>query len=204
VKQPWRYNPVQGGEYRGQPSTLQEFKVEENKLYSKTTPRNWAGGELLPEVVMEQWIELKGALAHVRFKMTYNGAKEHRPHHQEIPAIFTEPHLATLVTYEGDRPWKNEPLARKQPGWPNQSQKLSENWVAYVDDKDFGLGAYVPVATDATCYRYQGGGNSNCSYVAPLTTFALKPGLVWEYDLYLTIGTSGEIRQRFYQLRQEK
>src|SRR5690349_11369584 len=38
-KQPWRWNPVQGGDWKGAPSKLMEFKVEgETKLYAKTLP----------------------------------------------------------------------------------------------------------------------------------------------------------------------
>src|SRR5687767_14058284 len=58
AQQPWRYNPVQGGDYLGKPATLLECKPEPTKLYSKTRPRHWAIGADLPEVEMEQWISL--------------------------------------------------------------------------------------------------------------------------------------------------
>ena len=35
------------------------------------------------------------------------------------------------------------------------------------------------------------------SYFAPLTKFAILPGKVFEYDIYLTLGTVSEIRERF-------
>lgn len=202
AKQAWRYNPVQGGDYKGAPSVVQELRIDGASLYAKVTPRHWANGALLPEVTMEEWIELKGSLVQIKFRMTYNGDKTHAARHQEIPAIFVEPQFATLVTYEGAQPWTNEAVARKQPGWPNQMQRLTENWVAYVDEHDFGVGAYVPIATEATCYRYQGGANSNCSYVAPIATFALKPGLVFEYTAFLTLGNSSQIRARFQRLHE--
>jgi hypothetical protein len=201
--QKWRYNPVQGGEYKGQASELKEFRADEKEIYAKITPRNWAGGELLPEVTMEEWIRLEGSLARVRFKMTYAGEKTHAARHQEIPAIFTEPSLKTLVAYAGDKPWTNDVLSRKTPGWPNEGQKMSENWVAYVDDAGQGIGAYVPIATDATCYRYLDGGATNCSYVAPIINFALKPNLVFEYEIALTIGNTEQMRARFFALHQQ-
>ncbi len=203
-KQPWRYNPVQGGEYRGQPSTLVQVRPARHALYAKTTPRNWAGGQLLPEVTMEEWIDLAGDLVHVRYKMTYRGARVHAPTTQEVPAVFTAPDLSTLVTYEGAEPFQMRPTVRKTPGWPNQSQALPEHWAAYVDKTDFGVGVYVPVATEATCYRYVADGKSDCSYIAPLTTFALTPGKVWQYDLYLTVGSSDAIRARFYALNRKR
>ncbi|MES2464199.1 MAG: hypothetical protein V4671_26855 [Armatimonadota bacterium] len=200
VKKPWRFNPVQGGNYQGTPSELKEFRSTKSTLYAKITPRNWAGGALVPEVTMEEWIELVGPVAKVRYRMTYSGTVRHAARHQEIPAIFTDANLSTLVTYEAAVPWTNDAVVRKIPGWPNQPQKLTESWAAYVDARDFGVGAYVPIATEATCYRYKGGSGSDCSYIAPLTTFALTPNLVFEYELYLTAGTSREIRSRFYEI----
>src|SRR5215204_5149507 len=55
VKQPWRYNPVQGGDYQGHAATVLEFRPEPAQLYSKTRPKHWATGQDLPEVEMEQW-----------------------------------------------------------------------------------------------------------------------------------------------------
>jgi hypothetical protein len=51
-----------------------------------------------------------------------------------------------------------------------------------------------------TTYRFkgplgpQGGG---CSYFAPIRTMAVTPGLVFEYNAYLTIGEIDEMRARF-------
>src|SRR5689334_25188316 len=69
VKNPWRYNPVQGGDYKGNPATVLEFKAEPTRLYSKTRPKHWATGADIPEMEMEQWLELKDAVLHLRIKM---------------------------------------------------------------------------------------------------------------------------------------
>jgi hypothetical protein len=200
-KQPWRWNPVQGGDWRGTAATVLELKGEKTTLYAKTRPRHWASGADLPDVTMEQWISLDGPTARVRYRMTYAGQKHHKPRHQELPAVFVQPDLATLVLYDGREPWTGKDLSRSKPGWPNESRKMTENWAAYVDDKDFGLGAYVPIADELTCYRYKGGGNSDCSYFAPVKTFAITPGLVFEYDVYLTIGRPDQIRAAFAGIR---
>lgn len=200
-KQPWRYNPVQGGDYKGTGSTVLELRATAaTTLYAKTIPRHWASGASLPECVMEQWITLNNSVAHVRYQMTYSGTAAHAARHQEIPAVFVDPLLRTLVTYDGASPWMGAPLSRRIPGWPNQPQKLTENWFAYVDDQGNGVGAYVPLATEATCYRYVGGSGSDCSYIAPITTFALKPGTRFSYDVYLAVGSADHIRQTFHRL----
>ena len=196
-KRPWRYNPVQGGDYRGKSPRLLELRSDSTSLYSKSIPLHWATGTDLPECVMEQWITLEGSIVHARFQMTYSGTTTHSAHHQEIPAIFVDASLATLVTYTGTAPWTGAALTRHTPAAANEYIKITENWVAYVDAEDFGVGAYIPIATDATCYRFLGGSGSDCSYVAPITTFALKPGLKFTYDAYFAIGSAEQLREKF-------
>ena len=128
--------------------------------------------------------------------MTYRGQQHYKSTSQEVPAFFTEPELSTLVLYDGAIPWTDGPLSRSTPDWPNEGRKMAEHWAAYVDDKDFGVGVYVPVASRLTCYRFQGG-KSSCSYFAPVVRFAIVPDTVFEYDLYLTVGGSKEIREAF-------
>lgn len=209
-KKPWNWNPVQGGHYKGQGAPVIELKVEDQILYAKSTPLHWATGEVLNDCTMEQTIKLREAVAHVHYRFVYQGQHQHAEREQEIPAIFLEPEYKHLVLYSGDRPWGtgepkgqlDENIERTLPGWPNESRKITEHWAAYVDDAGFGLGAYVPVANDLTCYRFGDGKreHGSCSYFAPLARFAIKPGFVWEYDVYLTVGSEAEIRQRFYEL----
>lgn len=192
VEQPWRYNPVQGGDYKGTPATLLAFEAGPAKLYSKTRPRHWATGADLPEVDMEQWIELRDDLLHLKVRMEYRGETEHPKYHQEIPAVFVEPDFSTLVLHDG------KTLRRWEPGWPNEHVKLPEHWAIYLNGAGQGVGVYVPAADEATCYRFgKAGDPSACSYVAPLTTFALTPGKVFTYEAWFTLATEGEIRARF-------
>lgn len=46
--------------------------------------------------------------------------------------------------------------------------------------------------------RASGGG---CSYFAPIKQFAITPGFVYEYDVYLIIGRVDEIRAAAYRLQ---
>ncbi|AMV30548.1 hypothetical protein VN12_00430 [Pirellula sp. SH-Sr6A] len=197
VKQPWRYNPVQGGDYRGAASKLLEFRSTDHEIYTKTTPRHWATGELLTECIMEQTIDLTGPVVRIRYAFEYTGNKVHAARHQETPAVFVEPRHNRLFYYEGNDAWSGRDLSQRIPGWPNESIKLSESWAAYVDDSGQGLGVYVPGCNEATCYRYMGGSGSDCSYIAPLRTFSLHPGLRFTYTAYFTLGTPATIRTRF-------
>lgn len=196
-KRTWCYNPVQGGDWHGKTPSLLQLKSDSKTLYSRSIPVHWATGELLRECVMEQWIELQGKLVHARFQMTYNGTNTHAPRHQEIPAIFVDPALNTLVTYSGTAPWTGGPLMRRVPGTNNEYLKIPEHWVAWVDTNNFGIGAYVPAAEEVTCYKFHGGSGSDCSYVAPIKTLSLQPGLKFTYDAWFTIGVVDQIRKQF-------
>lgn len=198
-KEPWRWNPVQGGGWKHEPAQVLELKAERASLYAKTMAKHWATGADLPEVIFEQWIALTGKVAHVKFRMTYSGTNAHPKIHHELPAVFVEPQYDTLLVYEGTNAWKSDVLNRSKPGWPNESRKFTEHWAAYVNANDFGVGALVPVADELTCYRFGDGKreHGSCSYFAPLKRFAIMPGLRFEYDVWLTIGSASEIRERF-------
>lgn len=205
-KQPWRWNPVQGGDWHGNPAKVLELKSTAHSIYSKTIARHWASGADLPEVCFEQWISLSNAMAHVQFKMTYSGTNSHSTSDQEIPAIFVAPDLETLVLYDDEKPWSDAALHRSKPGWPNETRRMTEHWAAYVNTNDWGIGFYVPAANDLTCYRYGDGDekHGSCSYFAPLGHFAIKPGTIFSYDVWITIGKTSEIRERFSSLQKPK
>lgn len=198
-KQLWRWNPVQGGDWRGDPAKVLALNAGTNSIYAKSQAKHWASGADLPDVTFEEWIALTGKVAHVRFKMTYSGTNSHPKTTHELPAVFIEPRYDTLLVYEGAKPWTGEPVNRSKPGWPNESRKFSEHWAAYVNANNFGLGAFVPAAGTLTCYRFGDGQreHGSCSYFAPLKAFPITPGLTFEYDVWLTIGSADEIRARF-------
>ena len=209
-KQPWHWNPVQGGHYKGAGAPVVELQVTEQRIYAKSTPVHWASGEVLADCTMEQTITLDDDVAHVHYRFTFNGNREHSIRDQEVPAVFLEPQYKHLILYSGDHPWRDgqldERIDRSMPGWPNESRKLTENWAAFIDDDGFGLGAYVPVAQQLTCYRFGDGRREHgaCSYFAPLVRFAIKPGFTWDYDLYLTVGQQADIRSRFHKIQQQR
>lgn len=206
-KKPWRWNPVQGGDWRGSPARLLSCSVSTNggqavALVSRSVPKHWASGADIDEAVMEQRITLTNSLAHIRYRFVYTGTAAHPPAHQELPAVFVDGAYTNLVFYGGPRPWTGDTLTRAVPGWPNQGKKTTEHWAAYVNSADFGLGVFTPGTGDLTCYRFEGDRRtgpkgSACSYFAPLRTFAITPGLTFEYDVWLAAGTLADIRARF-------
>lgn len=197
---PWRWNPVQGGDYKGKPAKLLEVRKTEGTLYLRSIPVNWAGGQDMDDCRMEEWIELADQVVRIRFRFTYRGKESHPPTHQELPAVFVDHALADLVYYAGDKPWTGQPLTKDRPGWPNESRKPSENWAGFVGDDGQGVGVLFPGTDLITTYRFagkDGPDGGGCSYFAPIRTMAITPGLIFEYSAYLTIGTAKEMRARF-------
>ncbi len=202
---PWRYNPVQGGSWKGVPATVLKSSATATTIGVVTRPRQWASGNEVPDMVFEETITLDGGLARLKFRMKYSGVKSHEPRHQELPAVFVSPRCDTLVFCEAGQPaWKNEPLTRKQPGFPNESVKFSERWAAWVDPAGQGIGIWFPHTDLATTYRVRNGNAGDCSYIAPIGKFALTPGFEFEYEAALAIGTVEEIRAAFAVLAAEK
>jgi hypothetical protein len=202
-KQPWRWNPVQGGDWRGNGAQLLELKSTKDSLFAATLPKHWASGADLKETRMEQSLRFEGPLLRVRYKFSYGGDKKHPLADQEIPAVFVQPEFDELVLYSGDKPWTGGELSKSKPRWPNEYKPMTEHWAAYLDKEGYGLGAYVPKAKKLTCYRFGNGvaDKGACSYFAPLTQFAVEPGFVFEYELIVTLGTAAEIRTRFQALQ---
>lgn len=199
-EKPWRWNPVQGGDYKGKPAKLLEVKEAAGTLYVRSIPVNWAGGEDVDDCRMEEWITLADDVARIRFRFTYSGKETHPPTHQELPAVFMDLALSDLVYSSDPNAWTGKPITRERPGWPNEYRKVTENWAGFIGPDGRGVGLLFPGTDQITTYRHPGptgpkGGG--CSYFAPIRTMSITPGLVFEYDVYLTIGSAAEMRERF-------
>ena len=206
VDKPWRWNPVQGGDYKGRPAKLLEVKETAGTLYVRSVPVNWAGGEDVEDCRMEQWITLRDRVASLKFRFTYRGGETHPAVHQELPAVFVDFALTDLVYYKGKEPWQDRPLTKDRPGWPNESRVTDEHWAGWVGADGRGVGVLFPGTGLITTYRHPGPAGpkgGGCSYFAPIRTMAITPGLVFEYPVHLTIGTADEMRARFKPLATE-
>jgi len=209
---PWVYNPIQGGSWKRVPAKIHEFNKSAGELYAKIEPRHWASGKLCPEMVMEETLSLEGPVAKITFKMTYAGADQGKPRHQEMPAVFVDGALRKFFYVKDGVLTSEAPRIIPENGKEGVAGlglgASSAGWVAYLDDSGWGIGIYTPGTTEFTAYRALGDGTtgptgSAASYVAPLRTFALTNGRVVEYDVYLTIGTLEEIQTRFEKLKND-
>lgn len=203
---PWRWNPVQGGSWQGKKATVLSKDISDTRISVTTTPMHWATGESLEDCTMEEVITLEGLCAHIRYTFTCKNGKNNAARHQEMPAVFCDYDLKTLVYYKGSAPWTDGKLTRTVPqnlsdGASNQYVNRTEAWSAYVDGTDYGIGVYTPGTEQITYYTFghgPGGANqSSCSYFAPIRTIAITKDFKLSYDVYLTIGKVDDIRARF-------
>jgi hypothetical protein len=163
----------------------------------------------------------KGEVARIRFSMTYGAEAARRanariatppPHPlrmQEVPAVFVDRRLSSLVFYNRTKdrqwtdPWGKLTLAR--PRSTNDYFLPTERWAAYVfPGTGWGVGVYSPLSDVVTAYRVgpdpQGNKappSSDVSYFAPTVKFPLTPGQTYSYDVYVAVGSIGDLRAHF-------
>lgn len=200
AKKPWRWNPVQGGDYKHKPARVVECKAGADHLYVRSVPVNWAGGQDLEDCRMEQWISFDKDLAKIRYRFVYRGKDIHPAVHQELPAVFMDHDLADLVYEDKPGPPGSGVIRKDRPGWPNEGRKTGANWAGFVGADGRGAGVFFPGTDRITTYRHPGppgpkGGG--CSYFAPIRTMAIKPDMDFGYEIYLTIGSAVDMRDRF-------
>jgi len=206
---PWRWNPVQGGNWTGLGARLSEFASEKNLLTASTIPRHWASGEEITDVEFTQKIQLDGDIAIIDFTMRYSGEEIHPIHDQELPAVFVDARYSRLH-YLHPEDKGGDPPRVAEPAFPNERLKIREPWIAWLDKDDRGIGVLVPdiELNTVTCYRTAGDPNNRnkgaCSYAAPIKRIAVTPAFEFQYRAYLTIGTLAEIRHRFHKIQTGK
>jgi len=184
----WVWNPVQAGSADHGRSHVLDMSQSKDEIYVKVNPRNWAGGQLLRDIVFEQWIKLEEEVVHVRYKATYQGSVSHEERDQEIPAIFLSPKLTDFAYSNGGK------IITEKPGFPNKQAKVKNHWAAFLSG-NHGVGVLTPGADIFTYYYFKD--KPACAYMSPIQRFKISKGFDKEFDVYLTVGSLEEISARF-------
>ena len=172
----WPYNPVQGGDEVCNLSQIIDYEVSSKEIYVKVRAMDWANGAARPEKrdenyekvkngrttksYIENWYTIRlGMLEATNRFIDWNGFTDMDSigiHSLEIPAAYVVHPLSTYVCYKGNRAWDlNDKSYDKQPDlkdWVsaphiNQGKESHpEDWFAWVNDDDFGVGVYIPGA----------------------------------------------------------
>ena len=213
---PWPWNPIQVGDAFRNRAKILDFRQSKDSLYVKCIPMQWDMNNRPAEAEMEQWTYLNGNVLTIRNRLTC-----HRTDNiygdsivcdQELPAVYPISALKNLVTYLGLEPFTNDTLSKPEvihleSGFWGRYENVPENWMAFVDDSNFGMAVYNPL-----CTRFLAGmsgipgkeaADGSTSYIAPVKKEMLTKNSVYEYEYYIVIGTLDEMRKRIFQLKME-
>jgi hypothetical protein len=216
---PWSWNPIQVGDVYRNRAEILECSTNENTLYTKCIPMQWDMNNRPAEATMEQWVTLTGNVIKVRNKLICHRTDaiygENIPLSQELPAVYPISALNNLYSYFGSDPFTGDTLDNpvvehlEDGFWGRyQDEKVTEHWMAFVDDENWGMGVYTPIALNFLAGMFQDPGfeseDGPTSYIAPIKTVALKKNDVFEYEYYLVIGELNEIRSEIYELNEQQ
>lgn len=111
-------------------------------------------GGVTTKSYMENWYTIKGNMLYVDNEFIcwegFTDMENIRMRTNEIPAFFPVHTLHTFVTYTGLKPWGGDTVSLFRATNPSShsgggnTQSASEDWFAWVNDEDFGMGLYVP------------------------------------------------------------
>ena len=211
---PWPWNPIQVGDAFRNRARILDYRQSKDSLYVKCIPMQWDMNSRYAEAEMEQWTFLKGNVLTIRNRLTC-----HRTDNiygdsilcdQELPAVYPISALKNLFMYEGNAPFTSAPLKQLEvinlkSGFWGRYENVPENWMAFVDDNNFGMAVYNPL-----CTRFLAGmsgvpgkeaNDGSTSYIAPVKKEMLTKNCVYEYEYYIVVGTLEEMRGLIYQLK---
>ncbi len=213
----WNYNPVQGGNQFGDSSKIVDMRVDDNSIYIKCRPLDWAKEkEDITPSYMEATYKIENNLVHASCRFVdFSGYPDYYTS-QEIPAFYCIEPFNRYVYYSSDKPWTNDTLTVEpklifwpDAGYPNFTS--TENWSAFIGDFDdsFGIGVYIPNETRFLAGVFDREKTVNTdpskdaatSYIALVKFMDFKSYSPIEYDYYLSAGNTTEIRTAFSTLK---
>jgi hypothetical protein len=212
---PWSWNPIQVGDAFRNRAEILDFQKSDDGMYVKCIPMQWDMNNHPAEAEMEQWTTLDGNVLKVRNKLTCHRTDtiygDGITNDQELPAVYPISALYNLYSYFGEAPFTGAPMANptvehlEDGFWGRYSDdKVTENWMAFVDKNKWGMAVYSPNCTNflAGMAGQPGGENtdSSTSYIAPVKKEILYKNCVYEYEYFIIVGSLSEIRKKINEL----
>ncbi len=211
---PWPWNPIQVGDAYGNRAKILDYRKSKDTLYVKCIPMQWDMNNQPAEAEMEQWTSLKGSVIIIRNRLTCHRTDELYGdsiiNDQELPAVYPISALQNLYAYFGPNPFTNDTLSNQkvihlESGFWGRYENVTENWMAFVDDNNFGMAVYNP-----QCSRFLAGmsgvprkeaTDGSTSYIAPVKKEVLTKNCIYEYSYYILVGKLTEMRKGIYAIR---
>jgi len=204
---PWYWNPMQAGDVYGNTSAIIDTSSSDGILYVKTQPMLFDMKNKPAECYMETWLSVSNNVIHVKNKLTAfrtDNLWQIVPRWMELPHAFIDKEYSKQYTYNGDKPWSEEPITEvfsSGIGWDYYN--ATEHWCAQVNGDKWGIGIYNP-----SCVKFAGGyvnlGSNSFTRFSPLNVGLLDKNSTYEYEYDLIVGSLDEIRQYVYSSAGEK
>ena len=162
----WPYNPVQAGDCADNPGQVVDFEITEDYIYVKARAMDWGKGlaqkwkHMYPvnhntveggvttKSYMENWyrIEENNLVVVENTFIDWNGFTDMETvpvHTNELPASFFTSSLSTFVYYDGKELKYLSNVASQNTGTTPSIHSHPEDWYAWVNKDNFGVGVYV-------------------------------------------------------------
>ena len=212
---PWCYNPVQGGDVKGNHSRIIDIAVTDTSVYVKSQPMDWGHDNQITPSYMENTYTLYDDRVQVDNRFVDFSGWTHRMTSQEIPAFYTVSYLNTFSFYNGTSPWTGDTMSYRDNlnFWGDSTwhgdctfrlrASNTETWCAWTNpNDDFGIGLYVPGVDSFLAGRHafnnsKESTNGATNYVAPVNFIELKSFEALEYSYLITTGSLEDIRATF-------
>ncbi len=214
---PWSWNPIQVGDAYRNKARILSFRKRKNELYVKCIPMLWDMNNKPAEAEMEQWTILQGHVLKVHNRLTCHRTRD--PYgdsafnDQELPAVYPVSALKNLFSYFGSKPFTKDTISHPavvnlSSGFWGRYKTVTEHWMAFTDDRHWGMGIYNPACTEFLAGMAGGPGkeasDASTSYIAPIKKEMLLRNTVYDYEYYVIVGSLEEIRSKVYTLHAKR
>ena len=241
------YNPVQAGSAGDKQSQIIDYKVDNNTIWVKTRATEWFFDNTLSDSYMENIYTLIDGVLLVSNRFVnfsgFTGTDALPACGQEMPAIYIVHPLNYFYceTIHGTIKDSNvkTTVTKKKIGLNHSvdgdyyyvldGYDVPEGWVAYVNDKEFGVGVYMPNAAryiasrNGTPSNYSNDVNAqfgpvhdlmnvrycpsayvfNYGYLCPQGELTIKEYTPLEYTYAICVGEVAEMRSYFKQIERD-
>lgn len=151
----WPYNPVQGGDCHCNISQMVDYKITADTIYIRCKPLDWADNNYVTDSYLENWYHIENEVLTVKNRFTnfagFTDMESCGTVQLELPAAYIVHPLNRYVTYQGETPWTNDETGLiynpNLGSWAKSADivwKHPEDWFAWVNDDNFGVGVYIP------------------------------------------------------------
>jgi hypothetical protein len=208
-KEQWQHigwNPIQAGDDFGHRSEILAHENDGKTLHVSCRPMQWPLRGVPGECVMESWLALEGKvlLAKARLSNARHDTTPWPARLQELPAVYGNAGLHRVISYQGTRPFQNEPatlVPKPQGKHPWSFWIGTEGWAALLNEQDHGLGLITPDRVHFTGgFAGKPGKNETLSnstgYLAGQGQEILDHNIVHEFRYELVLGNLKDIRTR--------